>query len=176
MATVKGVWVFNETLTFPSKSINEYVNFTSNSQSCSCMMVGSSLRYMQGSTIHVANSGSSWNSTAYRTVDFGETEKTVSDDFYNWLSANAVTQSEEEPDTAYQIKGSTLTAIADAIRAKKEITTELTPAQMAMEIEGIEVGGSIPANARLYYVGNAESTFDMANLIFESSAVGALSE
>lgn len=49
-----------------------------------------------------------------------------------------------EQDIKYSIYGSTLTAIADAIRAKKEVTIELTPAQMAMEIEGIEVGGTLP--------------------------------
>ena len=69
--------------------------------------------------------------------------------------------------------------IADAIRAKKGTTDILTLEQMAVEIESIEVGSgdaTIPENARLYYIGNANSSFDMADLIFESSAVGALSE
>lgn len=44
----------------------------------------------------------------------------------------------------------------------------------AVEDSGGEV--TLPENARLYYVGNANSSLDMVNLIFESNAVGALSE
>lgn len=44
----------------------------------------------------------------------------------------------------YIIQGETLTAIADAIRAKKETTAILTPAQMAVEIEGIVTGDDLP--------------------------------
>lgn len=69
---------------------------------------------------------------------------------------------------------SKLTAIAEAIRGKTGKADPLTLEQMATEIEGIEAGG-IPENARLYYVGNAVSEFDIS-LSFESSAVGELQE
>ena len=65
-----------------------------------------------------------------------------------------------------------LTAIGDAIRGKTGKSDSLTLEQMVTEINGIESGGSIPENARLCYVGNAEGTADMANLICEASAVG----
>lgn len=41
----------------------------------------------------------------------------------------------------YIIEGSTLTNIADAIRGKTGGTDQLTPTQMATEIESLEVGG-----------------------------------
>ena len=68
-----------------------------------------------------------------------------------------------------------LTAIADAIRGKTGQTASLTLDQMVTEIEGIEASDfQIPSNAKLYYVGKAESTMDV--LVFESSADGVLSE
>lgn len=50
----------------------------------------------------------------------------------------------------YKIQGETLTAIADAIRAKKDTTAIFTPGQMAMEIEEIVTGDNLP---------NAEDAF-----------------
>lgn len=66
-----------------------------------------------------------------------------------------------------------LTAIADAVRGKTGKADPLTLEQMATEIEGIEAGG-IPENARLYYVGYADSEIDFMLFNFESSAVGEL--
>lgn len=68
-----------------------------------------------------------------------------------------------------------LTAIAEAIRGKTGKADPLTLEQMATEIDGIEAGG-IPENARLYYVGYANSELDLSTLDFESSAVGELQE
>lgn len=42
----------------------------------------------------------------------------------------------------YKIQGETLTAIADAIRAKTGKGSTLTPAQMAEEVNGIQAGKS----------------------------------
>ena len=44
----------------------------------------------------------------------------------------------------YKISGERLTAIADAIRAKKDTTAIFTPEQMAVEIEGIVTGNDLP--------------------------------
>ena len=67
---------------------------------------------------------------------------------------------------------SKMKAIANAIRGKTGKEDSLTLEQMVTEIEGIEAGG-IPENARLYYVGFANSEF---NLNFTSSAIGELQE
>ena len=75
-----------------------------------------------------------------------------------------------------KIKKSIMTALAEAIRGKTGGTELLTLDQMVTEIEGIEVGGTIPENARLYYVGNANSEVNMGSLSIESSAVGTLQE
>ena len=64
--------------------------------------------------------------------------------------------------------------IADAIRTKTCKSDSLSLEQMATEIEGIEAGG-IPENARLYYIGHANSEFSIS-LDVESSAVGELQE
>lgn len=48
---------------------------------------------------------------------------------------------------AYILKGSTLTAIADAIRAKAGITGGMTPLQMPAKIAGISTGGGGAINA-----------------------------
>ena len=67
-----------------------------------------------------------------------------------------------------------LTAIANAIRGKTGKEDSLTLEQMVTEIEGIEAGG-IPENARLYYIGYANSELDIS-LDFETTAVGELKE
>jgi hypothetical protein len=75
-----------------------------------------------------------WRDEAFRTVDFGETEQIVSDEFYEWFTANAVMV-----DTLYSIRSSSLTAIADAIRAKTGKTDFLTLEQMVTEIGRLEL-------------------------------------
>ena len=72
----------------------------------------------------------------------------------------------------YKISGERLTSIANAIRGKTGKEDSLTLEQMVTEIEGIEAGG-IPENARLYYVGFANSEF---TLNFTSTATGELQE
>ena len=53
-------------------------------------------------------------------------------------------------DILYSVHGSSLTAIADAIRAKKETTALFSPEQMAAEIESLAMGNDLP---------NAEDAF-----------------
>ena len=75
----------------------------------------------------------------------------------------------------YKISGERLTSIANAIRGKTGKEDSLTLEQMVTEIEGIEAGG-IPENARLYYVGYANSELNMSSLSFTNSATGKLQE
>lgn len=77
-------------------------------------------------------------------------------------------------ETMYAIYGHELIAVADAIRGKTGKTTSLTLEQMVTEIEGIEAGGggSIPANAKLYYVGNAVAMLDISCIELSATATG----
>ena len=58
-----------------------------------------------------------------------------------------------------KIRKDLMTAIADAIREKKDTTAILTPAQMAVEIDGIVTGDDLP-NAEDVYFGNPPVTYE----------------
>ena len=60
--------------------------------------------------------------------------------------------------------------------AEQTITADDGYFGLASVIVEAAEGGGIPENARLYYVGNANSEFDISTLSFESSAVGELQE
>ena len=60
--------------------------------------------------------------------------------------------------------------------AEQTITADEGYFGLASVIVEAAEGGGIPENARLYYVGNAVSEFDMGAFSFESSAVGELQE
>ena len=62
----------------------------------------------------------------------------------------------------YKINGETLTAIADAIRAKKETTDLLSPEQMVTEIGGIESGSPSAAEITFGYVKKTETVTEKA--------------
>lgn len=94
MITIKGVWVFNEQPDWSYTPTEIYVSFTSNGSAYIGMTCNTNpVDYMiaGGSTVS-ANTGDRWVDDAYRTVDFGETEQEVPDDFYAWFTANAVYQ------------------------------------------------------------------------------------
>ena len=108
MATVKGIWTFNDVLT--EASFSEEVNFSADGVSYSIIHIDSgavapflTLNYgyyddedksyhydvyafeEYDDTVQIG-----WNNEAYKTIDFGETEQTVSAEFYAWLVENAV--------------------------------------------------------------------------------------
>lgn len=70
----------------------------------------------------------------------------------------------------YSIRRKELTDIADAIRAKTGKEDTMTLAQMVAEIESI--AGALPANAKLCYLGKADTTTAIT-INAESSAVVA---
>lgn len=107
MATVKGIWTFKDVLT--SAVIWEEVNFSADGVSYHRIFIDSggvapflTLNYgynegemtcaqdvyafeeYDGGLIQIG-----WYSDAGKTIDFGETEQTVSDEFYSWLVENA---------------------------------------------------------------------------------------
>ena len=104
MATVKGVWVWNESLNMPSDDTTYEVVFTCNALSWE---VGK-IYFMMDLVSYGENtvgageratvySNNSWADEAYRTIDFGSTAQTVSDDFYTYLTANATQQAASDP-------------------------------------------------------------------------------
>jgi hypothetical protein len=109
MATIKGIWVFNDYLTWEDFGSHN-VNFTSNSKTFTSISCGTDPDYMDSAALAYANDGETvyvynfeytneWSNEAYKTVDFGSTEQTVDDTFYTWLTANATQQSQTTPVT-----------------------------------------------------------------------------
>ena len=195
MATVKGVWVFNETITkIPvSENVNFSVTFSDGHiiNYDRMFISGNDLGYKQAGQSAVtcayyhSISPNRWTNEIWRTVDFGTTEQTVTDAFYTWLTANAVGETAEEPEpeesevTQYLIRSDTLTAIADGFRSSRGTTQKYTLDEMAvLAAEKTSGGGSMfasTASGRIpeYEKGTANSEF---TLNFESSAIGALQE
>lgn len=107
MATIKGKWLFDEYIAYTSYiTFVENVTFTSNGKTFnsinSTYYESSGKYYIDYDETEVFDGKvESWTNEAYRTVDFGETEQTISDTFYNWLTANATQQTEEELPTEY---------------------------------------------------------------------------
>lgn len=149
MATVTGAWLLNDTLTFSITTGLESVVATSDGRQISGIQVveGSKLYYFFEDTVGsttVYDKGH-WGKESYKSLDFGTTEQTVSDNFYAWLTANAVSQDAEEPeDVLYSIHGSTLTGIADQVRRISGVDGELTPEQMTTNLLNVTPLGEYP--------------------------------
>ena len=98
MATVKGVWVFNETIGVGTTM--ETVKFSTKGVGCTLIeaesiedlpgLYSATIYYDGIGTVYDNTDDPAWSDEAYRTIDFGTTEQTVSADFYNWLTANAI--------------------------------------------------------------------------------------
>ena len=113
MATVKGVWTFNETLTKPASEIIEYVNYTYNHPDDKSSWAGFRIYGDYPELVMCYNTSGTngrcpygtpngWSNGYPRNIDFGETEQTVSDNFYTWLIANAEPEQPEETQTVEQ--------------------------------------------------------------------------
>jgi hypothetical protein len=98
---VSGTWYFNEVTTRPNNTIRQTVAFTSNGMSFNDIFIsndstsGVPIRY--GDTWVYSYGGKEpnpiqgWQNQAYRTITFDGVQ-TVSKEFYDWLTANAVQQ------------------------------------------------------------------------------------
>ena len=149
MATVKGVWVFNETISsqipydvytsFTSNDAKYFRMTASNNSVNGDMLVYEAVTYVNGNTsyhgvpVYFFSDGG-WAQEAYRTVEFGETEQEVSEEFYEWLTANAT---EHVADVLYSIYGSTLTSIAEEVRRISGLTGAMSPSQIITALQGI---------------------------------------
>lgn len=113
MALVKGKWTFKDVLAEPTKNYKEEVNFTWWDSQCMTILLGNGnndyANDFYGLVFVVCDDfGGGYEEAAYcfeehedgyevgwqnghiETIDFGETEQTVSDEFYAWLVENTV--------------------------------------------------------------------------------------
>lgn len=105
-ATIKGTWFFNETLKTPDtifggdKLISESVNFTCRpvnylmSEEHISTFVDDTysadiMDLYYGATKVYDGDTETWSDGAYRRIDFGDEDQTVSEDFYDWFTDNA---------------------------------------------------------------------------------------
>ena len=111
---INGKWYFNETIPeFENGDSIEYdIAFTSNGKSYMCINCYNTPGPVDGVTMYyyVKKAGIldtegdvtydlGWADDAYRTIDFGAAYQEVSDEFYTWLTANAVQLSKPIPMT-----------------------------------------------------------------------------
>lgn len=93
MPTIKGKWKFNNYLDASERYyFDATVNFTSNNQNFMLMDVSFNRdeEFLSYGNIEVydGNEGG-WHNDAWKYVDFGSTDQTVSQEFYNWFLENA---------------------------------------------------------------------------------------
>ena len=173
MATVKGVWVWNDVFDSEFGNSNTNINTANNARYYTVNFLSNGVEYTSigfvytwfdqddddnddgklgriyyrnaSTTISVCSvwvgDNASWPSSntfdqaGYKTIDFGPTEQTVDDDFYTYLSANAV----PETDPVNNLSDY-LTTVAKAIRAKKGTLDKINAQDFPEEIASIETG------------------------------------
>ena len=99
MAKISGKWTFNDVLTLVGNKW--WVDYLGGGTKCYAITIGVappainnlSLWYEAKDTsigqIQAYMEGPGWLGNIYKTIDFGDTEQTVDDSFYEWLTANA---------------------------------------------------------------------------------------
>lgn len=156
MAKIKGVWVFNEKFADGEFDLTATgISFTSYNMEFEGIHPsgGLSSNGEYKSVMHYKRKGvaywdviaqssyhgyaNGWQNDAFRTVDFGETEQTVSDDFYAWFIVNATQQAEpEEPSTPK--RKFTKLFLGDVVKtAGNKVFRKLTTEQPVVEDETI---------------------------------------
>lgn len=92
MATIKGEWIFNDRIGI-SEEIFEEVGFKCNGVIYTKMITNVPTKQLDytdhGGSVIRCYVNDAWTDAAYKTVDFGSTEKTVSGEFVDWIFANA---------------------------------------------------------------------------------------
>lgn len=143
MATVKGVWAWNDTidvsinrefeLAFTTIAIGQTLQITKINTYSSGEMIYTAIG--EGEISVYVNYSGGWMHEGYKTINFGSTAQTVSDDFYTYLTANATPQS--SPSTNLS---DFLTEVAEAIRTKKGTSAQINAQNFPSEIASIETG------------------------------------
>lgn len=100
MPTVSGVWKWNDNPVVNSAIDTVYITFTCNSTSYTSISIsnmtsgpGNICYGPTNNVVYGSDLSNTWRDQAYRTLDFGSSPQEVSQDFYNYLTANAVQQS-----------------------------------------------------------------------------------
>ena len=132
--TVSGVWVFNDGISLPSEAITVsdlQITFpdsgnasTYTSFSVTLSMISCSYRAddgQHGLTIwHKAWANSGWaDNSTYKTISFGESEQSVSAEFFSWFTANATFQ--ETP-----LDPGPLVGVITVLKEQNQLTQVLT--------------------------------------------------
>ena len=155
--TVSGTWQFNETLSFDSIKVLEEVSFYSNGKQFGCVDVSSgdgvvSITYFKAlgvddyEHVYIATVDyvKGWENEAYRTITFDGVQ-TVSKEFYDWLTANAVRESTDLTGTTWHIPaGWTATAEYGIFKvsgtyAYGNTEYKFTSISIGKELEGIYI-------------------------------------
>ena len=149
MAKISGIWVLNSTVRAieGASSVSQVVSFSSNGIDFDRMMLlgdyTSTMTYSNiEDTYSVYTHSGGWINEAFRIVDFGSAEQTVSEEWYAGFTANATqaggdVDPPEEGDELLQIWKSTLKGIADATREKTGKTAQMLGSEIADEIRSI---------------------------------------
>ena len=86
---VRGVWVFNETISFTGRLDTDISFKTANKDCIKITADGLFVIYYETSGFFAYRKNSGWDAQSYRTVDFGADFQEVPDAFFTWLTMNA---------------------------------------------------------------------------------------
>ncbi|MBR6689627.1 MAG: hypothetical protein IKL68_06400 [Clostridia bacterium] len=103
---ISGQWVFNETLNLPTTKITQKVTYTVDYEYYDIEINKLYLSFYNQEIYYSHNSG--WEGDELRYIDFGTTPQSVSEEFYNWFTANAT---EQESLITFNISGKIFSAI-----------------------------------------------------------------
>lgn len=200
MATLKGIWVFNDTVSVPTGGLSWSVNFVSNGTNYSTIrhdedsdVMGTNAVYYDTTEVYSIVFSDWWANEAYKTVDFGTTEQTVDDTFYAWLTANATQQAseEEEPTTrgvTVEYNGSVVATIengnkatlpikdlkmkSDIVVTVPEATDSPLPIEVSTEAEMTSLLTNGTVGGVYKYTGTTGTYENGALYVLEEEAVG----
>lgn len=122
---LSGTWTFNNQISSKPNTvegIKQSINFTSNAVSYIAMEIESGgmrqgyTNYYSSNTAHVNAFDFSdlvWVNESYKVVNFGTTPQTVSEEFYNWFTANATQTGGSSTGTDFTITANGTTELTD---------------------------------------------------------------
>lgn len=153
MPYIQGKRILNNNINLPPSSFVQKVNFKIYNFSlfgayfnvgyCSEIEIdidAPALYYLIDSTDPSGMTGVKTSVYSTRELDFGDEPQEVSSDFHTWITAN----SKPGEDKDYLIKESTLTDIANAIRAKYGVSIAIPTEIMAWAIADLELETPLP--------------------------------
>lgn len=177
MQAIKGKWLFNETLdltSLPYFADKIAVNFTSNNIPFSSIYkrnsmdgVAQILMYWDDEAYDIyannddMDASKGWTNQAYRTVDFGSTEQTVSDEFLTWMTANATQDQPAGVTIAYK---DTIISIKDG----QTVTLHTTDKKLTEDLEIIAPESTVEDWDGTIVVEGGTISFTIAGVSYEA--------